>query len=230
MLRLSKTQVEDLIEFISDRLILNPCNHSHKNAIHWAELNSFNCNDLVDILEANGGFCDCEVVNNLPIDQDLILHNTFKTLSIKNSWKLPKSFEVKNPDKDYTKVLVATENCRNNCYAEINEVLIPAPFGAKPAKRIRKSVHFFVGVRTGLPNEYGFVNLIEPINSKNFAKLIRNTQIPELRRFTDKEAEFYLSKLDSLLPNTPVGSHFMERSGLTGKEEELRIHKIFIGK
>ena len=62
------------------------------------------------------------------------------------------------------------------------------------------------------------------------AKQVRDTQQKDLIRFTEKEADFYLSRLENLTIDTPVGTHFMEKSGLTGKGEELKIHKIIIRK
>jgi hypothetical protein len=95
--------------------------------------------------------------------------------------------------------------------------LIPAPKGVKPKKRTRKSVHFFIGLKSGLPNEYGFVIESNKMTAREFAKLIRDSRQSDLTRFTENEADFYLSRLENLKPDTPVGSHFMEKSGLTGK-------------
>lgn len=228
MKKLSKIQIGDLINYVENRLDTKHCDHSLRFSKAWAESISYDFNDLIDVLEANGGFCDCETVMNLPTGEDLTIPTGSQVTGKDNQWKLPKNFSISDIDKQFTKILKATDNCIKNCYAENNELLIPAPFGAKPRKRTRKSVHFFIGLKTGFPNEYGFVSETKPITAKGFAKIIRDSENPDLLNFTEKEADFYLTKLENLKIDTPVGTHFMEKSGLTGKGEEIRIHKIII--
>ncbi len=91
-------------------------------------------------------------------------------------------------------------------------------------------VHFFIGLKSGMPNEYGVVKEIKHITAKEFAKQVRNSKHQDLVNFKEKEADFYLSCLDNLKAETPVGTHFTERSALTGKAETLKVYKIFIRK
>lgn len=230
MTTLNATQIYDLKKFIESKLASNPCNHSLRLTKIWADMNEFNFDDLIDILESNGGFCDCEVGFNLPDNQDLIVDSSKVLFDSSNLWKLPKGYKIQTPEKQFTKILKATEKCKGNCYAVIGEYLFPAPFGSKPKKRIRKSVHFFIGISTGLPNEYGFVDSIKPITAKGLAKMLRDSKILDLSRFSEFEADFYLTRLENLQVGTAVGTHFMEKNGLTGSDEELRIHKIILGK
>ena len=230
MIKIASIQIENLKTYIDKKLDSSSCDHSLRFAKDWADSNKFDFNDLIDILEENGGFCDCEVVMNLPDDVDLVIDENSLTNDTLNSWKLPKDYVPIDNEKQYSKILIATDNCNNNCYAETGEILIPAPKGAKPKKRTRKSVHFFVGLKTGLPNEYGFVIESNKMTARDFAKQVRDTKQKDLIRFTENEADFYLSRLENLKIDTPVGAHFMEKNGLTGKGEELRIHKIILMK
>ncbi len=229
MIILTKTQISSLIEFIESKLEVGSCDHSLKLAIEWANRENYDNDNLVDILEENGGYCDCEVVMNLSGEQDLILENEEKIIDYNNLWRIPNDYKISDTKKRYSKVLISTEKCGHNCYAGNNEILIPAPFGLKPKKRVRSSVNYFVGVVSGLPNEYGFVSNREQITAREFAKLIRDSRIKGIERFTEREADFYLSRIENLLVDTPVGTHFTEKNGLTKEYELLRIHKIIIG-
>lgn len=230
MIKITSIQIENLKAFIEKKLDSSTCDHSLRFAKTWADSNSVDFNDLIDILEENGGFCDCEVVMNLPDNGDLVIDENSQTVDTINPWKLPKDYVPIDKEKQYSKILIATDNCNNNCYAETGDILIPAPKGAKPKKRTRKSVHFFVGLKSGLPNEYGFVIESNKMTARDFAKQVRNAKQKDLIRFTENEADFYLSRLENLKIDTPVGAHFMEKNGLTGKGEELRIHKIILRK
>lgn len=228
MTTLKAIQIVDLKKFVESKLDSDSCDHSLTITKIWADRNQFDFNDLIDILEFNGGFCDCEVVFNLPDNQDLVLDNSMTLGDLHNPWKLPSDCKIQTPGKLFTKILAATEQCKGNCHATIGEHLFPAPFGSKPKKRIRKSVHFFIGISTGLPNEYGFVDSIEPITAKGLAKIVRDSKISDLSKFSELEADFYLTRIENLQVGTAVGTHFMEKNGLTGDDEQLRIHKILI--
>ena len=225
---LKAIHIGDLKRFIESKLDSDTCDHSLSITKIWADKNKFDFNDLIDILESNGGFCDCEVVFNLPDNQDLVLGTSTALTDSHNLWKLPNDYKIQTPGKQFTKILTATEKCKGNCYATIGEHLFPAPFESKPKKRIRKSIHFFIGISTGLPNEYGFVDSIEPLTAKGLAKIARDSKISDLSKFSELEADFYLTRLENLQVGTAVGTHFMEKNGLTGEDEQLRIHKIIM--
>jgi hypothetical protein len=114
-----------------------------------------------------------------------------------------------------------------NTHATDGETLVPGRKDAKPKKRTRKSVHFFIGCSSGLPAEVGVVRECDQLTAIDFAHLILQQPIDGLNGFTSREAAFLLTKIASLPAGTPVGTHFAETSGVVGKREELRIHKVF---
>lgn len=220
----TEEQVTSLISFIEDRLSDRSCDHSLKFALQWAKKNGFDTDDLIDILEANGGFCDCEVVLNLPEDTDISLDATPGSIDTKNAWKIPPSFILPDKDKLFSKVLVSSHSDEDKWYAKEGEWLVPAPKNAKPKKRIRKSIHFFVGIESGLPNEYGFIKSCEPITAQEFAKKVRDGGQNDLKLFGTREAAFFLGRLEKLKEKYAVGTDFFSILGMSmEKREELRI-------
>lgn len=227
---LTQKQANDLISFVEEKLSKNNCDHSLKHTRRWALDNKFDQNDLIDILEANGGWCDCEVTYNLPADRDICLEETEEQIDKNNPWKIPQSFKDVDSNKVFSNFLISTHSEKNRCYTEERELLVPAPKGAKPKKRIRRSVHFFIGIETGLPSEVGFIEGKEPISPRKFAKIIRDSGQQELKAFGEREAGFFLSRLEKLKEGNAVGTHFSEITGITSKREELRVHKVILRK
>ena len=227
---LSKEQANDLISYVHGKLCESSCDHSLIHTYAWADLNQFDQDDLIDILEANGGFCDCEVVLNLPEDVDVSVSIDHEINEKNDPWKIPTNFIQPDGRQKFSNFLVSNHSAENNCYAKDGELLIPAPKGAKSQKRVRKSVHFFIGLETGLPNEYGFVQNHEPITAREFAKIVRDSGQKDLQFFREKEAAFFLSRLERQKPGNGVGTHFTEITGLTSKCEELKVHKFIFRK
>ena len=226
---LTENQVTELCVFIENRIEKNGCDHSLKNTFEWAEKNAINKADLIDILELNGGFCDCEVTFNLPEGCDLELESEDKEIDFKNPFKIPLNFQ-QTENKFYTKAIFSSSEYGHNNYTKNGELLILAPFGSKPKKRVRKSMHFFNGTESELPTEIGIVKEIEPINGKEFAKKIRDFKLDSLSRFSEKDAEYYFSRIEKIDIGKPMGTHFMERTGIGGKKIELKIHKVIFKK
>jgi len=227
---LSETQVNDLIAFVEEKLSQSSCDHSLKNTREWALENNINQDDLTDVLEENGGFCDCEVTFNLPEDTDIYLEETPQKIDQNNPWKIPESFKDVESNKAFSNQLIATNFNKNNCYAKDGELLIPAPKGAKPKKRVRKSVHFFIGIETGLPCEIGFIESRASISPLEFAKIVRDSGQKELKCFKEREAAFLLSRIERLKEGNAVGTHFAEITGISSKREEIRVHKVILRK
>jgi hypothetical protein len=75
-------------------------------------------------------------------------------------------------------------------------------WGARPRRRVRKSVHFFMGCTSGLPSELGVVQETNALSA--------------------------LSRIASLKPSTPVGTHFTERIGIASRHEELMVHCVIL--
>ena len=229
-IKLTKEQAQDLISFVDTKLSNSTCDHSLRYANDWANSNNVDQDDFIDILEDNGAFCDCEVVVNLPNDSDIIVSAKQNKNDLSNPWKFPKSFEFRNSQKLFSKFLVSKFSEKNKCYAKEGELLVPAPFGTNPKKRVRKSVHFFIGTESGLPNELGFVKSGSPITANQFSKIVRDSAQNDLAMFGEKQAAFFLSRLEKLADGNAVGTHFSEITGLTAKREELSIHKVFLKK
>lgn len=226
MPNVTRQQTERLKAFVNPLVKANGCDHSHRFTRQWAEAESIDWDDLLDVLEENGGHCDCEVLLNLPDDVDLVLHSKPLASQVDNPWVLPPGFFCSEQDT-FTKRLFCDPGVGRNTHALAGETLVPAPKNAKPRKRIRKSVHFFIGCSSGLPAEIGVVQEGDLVSAADFARSVSQSGVEELRDFTFREAAFLLSKLAPLPPGTPVGLHFMETSGVVGKREELRIHKVF---
>ncbi len=226
---LTKNQVTELCIFIENRIAKNGCDHSLKNTFEWAEKNGINKADLIDVLESNGGFCDCEVTMNLPENCDLELEIQNKAIDFKNPFKIPLNFK-QTENKVYKKALFSSSEYDHNNYTKNGELLIPAPFGFKPKKRVQKNIHFFNGTESELPTEIGIVKEIEPTNGKKFAKKIRDLKLEAFAKFSERDAEYYFSRIEKIDIGKPMGTHFMERTGIGGTKIELKIHKVIFRK
>ena len=227
MIILKADQVQDLCSFVENSLDNSECDHSLRHTIKWAKNNAVNQDDLIDVLELNGGYCDCEVIMNLPEDVDLHLEDDINEADLLNPFKIPSNFKTLD-GKVFTKAIFSSNDIIRNNYTKDGELLIPAPFGYKARKRVRKSVHFFNGIETELPTELGYVKKIDPITGKDFAKQIRDLKLGSLARFSERDAEYYLSRVDRLKAGDPAGTYFMEKNGIGGKKIELKIHKVFV--
>lgn len=73
MLKLSRGSVESLCSFVDELVRSQGCDHTHRFSREWAATAAIGWDDLLDLLEQNGGYCDCEVVLNLPEEVDLEL-------------------------------------------------------------------------------------------------------------------------------------------------------------
>ena len=220
----------DLVRAVEARVHKDGCDHSHRATFEWAEQHGIGHDDLLDLLEAHGCFCDCEVLSNLPEVGDVAMPPDAQQKDSSNPWQLPPDYRVSDPTKTFTKQIVSEPEDLRNCYAPKGDVLVPPPFGAKARKRVRKSVHFFVGLNSGLPNELGLIESTTPTTAAQFAKAVRASGHPELSIFRAKEAFFVLSKLERLSEGTPVATNFLDVTGMSGKRWELRVHKVIMRK
>jgi len=196
----------------------------------WAAERGVALGDLEDALDAHGCFCDCEAVLNLPDGSELALIDEEERADESNPWLLPPDFAVADHARTYTHILVATHQPQYGCHADEGEILVPAPQGARPGKRIRRLVHFFVGLRTGLPSEIGFVSAREPASAAGFAHTVRHSGQVGLASFGERESAFVLGRLAALPPATPVGVCFTEITVLTRRRTEMRIGKVVLRK
>lgn len=226
-LTLDAACVENLIAFVDRRVRSDGCDHTLRFTEEWARQESIDWHDLLDILEENGGFCDCEVVLNLPDGAELQSPPAPKPAERPNAWLLPPAFECE-PSSVFSKVIVCQEELGRNTYAREGELLVPAPKGAKARRRVRKSVNFFISCLSGLPSEVGVVRECPEISAAEFARKIAESGFEELAGFTFREASFVLSRIASVEPGKPVATHFADQIGIASRHEELRVHRVIM--
>jgi len=226
-LTLDASRVDSLISFVDRRVRKNGCDHTHRFSEEWAHDESVDWHDLLDILEANGCFCDCEVVLNLPDGEDLETPPMARPADRGNPWLLPPGF-VCEPSAVFTKVIVCQEGLGRSTYAMNGELLVPAPKGAKSRRRVRKLVNFFIGCQSGLPSEVGVIRQCEEISALDFARKVAGAGFEELAAFTYREAGFVLSRIASLQPSMAVGTDFADRVGVASRHVELTVHRVIM--
>lgn len=66
MKTLTKKRTASLINYVESKLCENPCDHSLRFSIEWAKMEDLDIEYVIEILQSEGGYCDCEVVMNLP--------------------------------------------------------------------------------------------------------------------------------------------------------------------
>ena len=224
---LTQVQVEDLILYVEGQLDVHLCDHSLKWTLEWAKLNHQNFDDLIDVLDENGCFCDCEVILNVPEEGNLILEEKVSSIDLVNPFKIPIAYEMEE-QKVYSKAIIGINGLTRQCYAKDGEFLFPAPQHYKPKKRMRKLIHFLNGIETGLPSELGIVKTIEPITANAFAKQLRDSNKDFLKKVKKREADFFLTQVASFELNTIVGVDLLERLRNYKMQTELKIHRVIL--
>ena len=218
--------VESLRDFVDAHVRSEGCDHSHRFLEQWASANSIDVGALCDIVENYGGYCDCEVVLNLP-DGVRLAAAPDRQVTPENPWLLPPDFAPSKLD-GFTRIIVGSDKLRGNNYHVEGEWVIPAPFGLKPKKRIRKLVHYFVGLDSGMPAEIAYVTECDPISAADLASRVTESGVDGLDAFTQTEAAFILARIASMKPGTSVGVWEMEKLTDRGKHEELRITRVLV--
>jgi len=66
MKTLTKKRKAGLIKYVESKLYEYPCDHSLRFSIEWAKMEDLDIEYVIEILQSEGGYCDCEVVMNLP--------------------------------------------------------------------------------------------------------------------------------------------------------------------
>ena len=71
MFILTEEQKEDLLDYLDIECAVVVCDHSLKLTKQWIEENGLKEKEeeIIEYLEDNGGYCDCEVVLNV-LDRD----------------------------------------------------------------------------------------------------------------------------------------------------------------
>ena len=128
-------KTDDLISYAHGKLNESPYDHSLIHTEKWSELDGFGHDFLIDILESDGGLCDCEVVLNLSENTDISLSIECEAGDNDNPWKIPINFIQPNQNKIFSNFLISRHSSEDKCYAREGELLVPARSGAKSKKR-----------------------------------------------------------------------------------------------
>jgi hypothetical protein len=222
---LDETTVAEMIGFVDRHVRHNGCDHTHRFTSQWSREKGVDWDDLLDALEQRGAFCDCEVVLNLE-GLALTIDSAQDGSGETNRWLLPPNFVC--TEQSTNRMIVAKTGIGRNNYASDGEWLVPAPVDAKPRKRVRKSVHYFIGIESGLPTEIGFVENIAPISVDDLARKICASTVPELKGCDDRLAGFIAQKIAKLPDDAAVGTDIMDRVGVASKHRELTIHRVIL--
>jgi hypothetical protein len=224
-LALDEKTVGLLIDFVDRHVHHDGCNHTHRFTSQWSREHNIDWDDLLDALEQRGAFCDCEVVLNLQ-GSSLSSESEPNAADKDNRWLLPPSFAC--TVETTNRVLVARAGIGKNNYASDGEWLVPAPLDAKPRKRVRKFVHYFIGLDSGLPTEVGFIQSIDPLTLNDFLQRIRASTVAELQNCDDRLAGFIAQKISMMAEGDAVGTDIMDRVGIASKHKELSIHRVVL--
>ncbi len=223
---LSPQQITQLIDHLDNRVQSEGCDHTTRFASRWAEENRVPWQDLQDALDQAGLFCDCEIVLNLDEGQPLVLNQDKLVAPPENRWLLPPNFP--STITKVEKILVGRAGIGKNNHVSEGEWLIPAPVDAVPRRRIRKLVHFFIGLQTGLPTEIAFVESIEPMTLDEFVARICDLPVQESQALPLQVAAFIAQKIAQLPVGTCVGTDIIDKVGIASKHRELSIYRLVL--
>ncbi len=223
---LSLQQVTQLIDHVDEHVQSEGCDHTTRFASCWAEKNHVPWQDLQDALDQTSLFCDCEIVLNLDEERPLVLNQDKLVAPSENRWLLPPNSQPTITKVE--KILVGRAGIGKNNHVSTGEWLIPAPVDAVPRRRIRKLVHFFIGLNTGLPTEIAFLESIEPMSLDEFAARISDSKVQESQALPLQVAAFIAQKITNLPVGTCVGTDIVDKVGISSKHRELSIYRVVI--
>jgi hypothetical protein len=223
---LSLQQVTQLIDHVDEHVQSEGCDHTTRFASCWAEKNHVPWQDLQDALDQTSLFCDCEIVLNLDEERPLVLNQDKLVAPSENRWLLPPNFQPTITKVE--KILVGRAGIGKNNHVSTGEWLIPAPVDAVPRRRIRKLVHFFIGLNTGLPTEIAFVESIEPMSLDELAGRISDSTVQESQALPLQVAAFIAQKIAQLPVGTCVGTDIIDKVGIASKHRELSIYRVIV--
>lgn len=223
---LSPQQITQLIDHLDNHVQSEGCDHTTRFASRWAEENRVPWQDLQVALDQASLFCDCEIVLNLDEEQPLVLNQDKLVAPPENRWLLPPNFQ--STITTIEKILVGRAGIGKNNHVSTGEWLIPAPVDAVPRRRIRKLVHFFIGLQTGLPTEIAFVESIAPLSLDDFAARICGATVQESQSLPLQVATFIAQKIAHLPVGTCVGTNIIDKVGIASKHRELSIYRVIV--
>ena len=214
-----------MIDFVDAHVRRDGCDHTHRFVSQWCREHNIVWDDLLDAIENRGAFCDCEVVLNLQ-GSALSFESDHNDAERENRWLLPPGFICTL--KSTNRMLVARAGIGKNNHASDGEWLVPAPLDATPRRRVRKSVHYFIGIDSGLPTEIAFIQGIKPIAINELTQIICNSSITELQNCDARLAGFIVQRIANLADGAAVGTDIMDRVGVASKHKELTIHRVIL--
>lgn len=65
LLTIDQDQLEQLLDYVDERLGEQPCDHTARHAHRWAQSHRIEWETLAEGLQEFGGYCDCEIVMNV---------------------------------------------------------------------------------------------------------------------------------------------------------------------
>lgn len=65
LLTIDQDQLEQLLDYVDERLGEQPCDHTARHAQRWAQSHRIEWETLAEGLLEFGGYCDCEIVMNV---------------------------------------------------------------------------------------------------------------------------------------------------------------------
>lgn len=65
LLTIDQDQLEQLLDYVDERLGEQPCDHTARHAQRWAQSHRIEWETLAEGLQEFGGYCDCEIVMNV---------------------------------------------------------------------------------------------------------------------------------------------------------------------
>jgi hypothetical protein len=230
-LTLDRASVDNLRSFVEVRIRRYGCDATCRFAQEWAQHAPVDWGELSTILEAYRAACDCKVLLRLPDAPDYPPPTETGPPEDGNPWLIEPGFQYTGP-ATFTKVIVGIAPDRY-ARAEEGELLVPAPRGARPRRRVRKPnqrlklwTNFFIGCRSGLPSDIGVVQECPAVAALDFARQVARSGFEELARFSFHEAAYVLSRIAFYEPSTRVGAEFADRVGIASRYEALSLPRI----
>jgi hypothetical protein len=221
-------EIEINLEELHDYLWGKTCLHTFKHSFEWAAKNSLPKEAIEELANELDVPCDCELGKIL-----LDLGETFevelgeKSTPNSNRWMIPPDFALPPLNKIYHQWIVSPSSSETTerCYTNPDEILIPAPMGYKPSKKMRKVRHFFVGLDSSLPSEVGVVKSCAPITAPEFLEMIKGSQLPDFEGFDLPIAFVYLEAVAKMKIGHGVGVSFLEECSDFGKFKRIFISR-----
>lgn len=213
----------DLDHFLSKK---KSCDHTFKNTLKWAAKNNLPDEAIEELANELDVHCDCELAEIIGDAGDVFEIKLDKS-SPPNShkWMIPSDYLFPSLDKTYQQLIVSPDPSMTvfKCYTTADEILIPAPMGYKPPKKMRKITHFFMGILSGLPSEVGLIKQCPPMTAPEFLEEVKRHQLKGFEDFDLLIASFYLERCARMSIGKGAGVDFIDELGDFGSFTTIRF-------